>query len=244
MFQTKTQYDRGVNTFSPEGRLFQVEYAIEAIKLGTTAIGIKTKFGIVLAVEKRITSSLMESSSVEKLMEIDKNIGCAMSGLTADARTLVNHARVECQNHFFTYDEPLKVSSCVQAVCDKKIKFGHGGKDSVSRPYGVALLIAGCDKDGSAHLFHTDPSGTYIEYKAKAVGVGQEGAQSELQENYNDELTLQQAENLALNTLKQVMEEKIESENVQIATVTADNGFVIHNSEYVQDIMRRIEDSA
>ena len=85
MFQTKTQYDRGVNTFSPEGRLFQVEYAIEAIKLGTTAIGIKTNFGVVLAVEKRITSTLMESSSVEKLMEIDRNIGCAMSGLTADA---------------------------------------------------------------------------------------------------------------------------------------------------------------
>ena len=98
----------------------------------------------------------------------------------------------------FTYDEPLKVSSCVQAVCDKKIKFGHGGKDSVSVLM-VALLIAGCDKDGTT-LYHTDPSGTYIEYKAKAVGVGQEGAQSELQENYNENLTLQQAENLALNT--------------------------------------------
>ena len=102
MFQTKTQYDRGVNTFSPEGRLFQVEYAIEAIKLGTTAIGIKTKEGVVLAVEKRITSSLMESSSVEKLMEIDRNIGCAMSGLTADARTLVTHARAECQTVLHT----------------------------------------------------------------------------------------------------------------------------------------------
>ena len=158
-------------------------------------------------------------------------------------RTLVNHARVECQNHFFTYDEPLKVSSCVQAVCDKKIKFGHGGKDSVSRPYGVALLLAGCDKDGSAHLYHTDPSGTYIEYKAKAVGVGQEGAQSELQENYNDNLTLEQAENLALNSLKQVMEEKIESENVQIATVTPADGFKIHSSGYVQEVMKRIEEN-
>ena len=242
MFQTKTQYDRGVNTFSPEGRLFQVEYAIEAIKLGTTAIGIKTKEGVVLAVEKRITSSLMESSSVEKLMEIDRNIGCAMSGLTADARTLVTHARAECQNHFFTYDEPLKVSSCVQAVCDKKIKFGHGGKDSVSRPYGVALLIAGCDKDGTAHLYHTDPSGTYIEYKAKAVGVGQEGAQSELQENYNENLTLQQAENLALNTLKQVMEEKIEDENVQLASITPADGFKVYSAADVQSIMKRLDE--
>ena len=179
MFQTKTQYDRGVNTFSPEGRLFQVEYAIEAIKLGTTAIESRRKKVWFWQLKKRITSSLMESSSVEKLMEIDRNIGCAMSGLTADARTLVAHARAECQNHFFTYDEPLKVSSCVQAICDKKIKFGHGGKDSVSRPYGVALLIAGCDKDGTAHCIYTILRGTYIEYKAKAVGVGQEGAQSE-----------------------------------------------------------------
>ena len=120
--------------------MFQVEYAIEAIKLGTTAIGIKTKEGVVLAVEKRITSSLMESSSVEKLMEIDRNIGCAMSGLTADARTLVSHARAECQNHFFTYDEPLKVSSCVQAVCDKKIKFGHGKFFKVPKD----ILLVGC----------------------------------------------------------------------------------------------------
>lgn len=89
MFLTRSEYDRGVNTFSPEGRLFQVEYAIEAIKLGSTAVGIHTKEGVILAVEKRITSPLLEPSSVEKLLEIDEHIGCAMSGLTADARTLV-----------------------------------------------------------------------------------------------------------------------------------------------------------
>ncbi|KAF8388669.1 hypothetical protein HHK36_025349 [Tetracentron sinense] len=97
MFLTRTEYDRGVNTFSPEGRLFQVEYAIKAIKLGSTAIGLKTKGGVVLAVEKRITSPLLEPSSVEKIMEIDKHIGCAMSGWIVDARTLVEHARVETQ---------------------------------------------------------------------------------------------------------------------------------------------------
>lgn len=89
MFLTRSEYDRGVNTFSPEGRLFQVEYAIEAIKLGSTAVGIHTKEGVILAVEKRITSPLLEPSSVEKLLEIDEHIGCAVSGLTADARTLV-----------------------------------------------------------------------------------------------------------------------------------------------------------
>ena len=97
MFLTRSEYDRGVNTFSPEGRLFQVEYAIEAIKLGSTAVGIQTADGVVLAVEKRLTSPLLEPSSVEKIMEIDHHIGAAMSGLTADARTLIEHARVETQ---------------------------------------------------------------------------------------------------------------------------------------------------
>ena len=155
MYLTRSEYDRGVNTFSPEGRLFQVEYAIEvrrparprvatalaarvpcfltrrvadfpaplppfpsrrrqAIKLGSTAIGLQTKHGSVLAVEKRLSSPLLEPRSVEKISEIDSHIGAAMSGLVADARTLVDHARVEAQNHRFTYDEPLGVEALTQ----------------------------------------------------------------------------------------------------------------------------------
>lgn len=114
MYLTRSEYDRGVNTFSPEGRLFQVEYAIEAIKLGSTAIGLQTKHGTVLAVEKRLTSSLLEPGSVEKIAEIDVHVGAAMSGLVADARTLVDHARVEAQNHRFTYDEAIGVEALTQ----------------------------------------------------------------------------------------------------------------------------------
>ena len=99
MFLTRSEYDRGVNTFSPEGRLFQVEYAIEAIKIGTTAIGICTTEGVVIAVEKRLLSVLQEPGSVEKIFEVDSHIGVAMSGLSADARTLVDHARSETQYH-------------------------------------------------------------------------------------------------------------------------------------------------
>jgi len=116
MYLTRSEYDRGVNTFSPEGRLFQVEYAIEAIKLGSTAVGIQTKQGCVLAVEKRLTSPLLDPASVEKIAEIDGHIGAAMSGLVADARTLVDHARVEAQNHTFTYDEPVGVEALTQGA--------------------------------------------------------------------------------------------------------------------------------
>ncbi|KAK2526582.1 Psma5 [Columba guinea] len=129
MFLTRSEYDRGVNTFSPEGRLFQVEYAIEAIKLGSTAIGIQTSEGVCLAVEKRITSPLMEPSSIEKIVEIDSHIGCAMSGLIADAKTLIDKARVETQNHWFTYNETMTVESVTQAVSNLALQFGEEDAD-------------------------------------------------------------------------------------------------------------------
>jgi len=175
------------STFSPEGRLFQVEYSLEAIKLGSTAIGVATGGGVVLGVEKRVTSTLLETSSVEKIVEIDRHIGCAMSGLQADARSMVEHARVESQNHAFHYNEPLRVESCTQAICDLALRFGEGadGEESImSRPFGVALLIAGYDEDGP-QLYHAEPSGTFYRYDAKAIGSGSEGAQAELQNEFH-----------------------------------------------------------
>ena len=114
-------------------------------------MGIRTPEGVVLAVEKRVQSPLLESSSIEKIMEIDSHLGCAMSGLTADARTMIDHARVTAQNHSFTYDEKIKVESATQAVCDLALRFGESVSDEeamMSRPFGVALLIAGIDELG------------------------------------------------------------------------------------------------
>ncbi|KAJ1933204.1 proteasome component pup2 [Linderina macrospora] len=233
MFLTRSEYDRGVNTFSPEGRLFQVEYAIEAIKLGSTAIGIRTSEGVVLAVEKRVTSPLLVADSIEKILEIDSHVACAMSGLTADSRTMIEHARIEAQNHTFNYDEPVPVESVTQSVCDLALRFGEsadGQQSTMSRPFGVALLIAGVDERGP-QLFHTDPSGTFWRYEAKAIGAGSEGAQTELQEQYHRGMSLQEAETLALKVLKQVMEEKLSSTNIQLAKVTEQGGFQIYTKE-------------
>ncbi|KAH8119749.1 proteasome subunit alpha type 5 [Phellopilus nigrolimitatus] len=229
MFLTRSEYDRGVNTFSPEGRLFQVEYAIEAIKLGSTTVGVRTPQGVILGVEKRVQSPLLESASIEKIMEIDSHLGCAMSGLTADARTMIDHARVTSQNHAFTYDEPIRVESVTQAVCDLALRFGESVHDEdamMSRPFGVALLIAGIDENGP-QLFHTDPSGTFMRYDAKAIGSGSEAAQSELQDKWHKQMTLVEAQTLTLKTLKQVMEEKLDQHNVQLAQVTKEKGFEI-----------------
>ncbi|XP_022228542.2 proteasome subunit alpha type-5 [Drosophila obscura] len=237
MFLTRSEYDRGVNTFSPEGRLFQVEYAIEAIKLGSTAIGICTKEGVVLAVEKRITSPLMVPSSVEKIVEVDKHIGCATSGLMADARTLIERARVECQNHWFVYNERMSIESCAQAVSTLAIQFGDSGDSdgaaAMSRPFGVAILFAGVE-DKKPQLWHMDPSGTFVRHSAKAIGSGSEGAQQKLQEDFTPEMSLNDAIDTCLNTLKQVMEEKLSSTNVEVMTMTAEKEYYMFSKQEVE----------
>lgn len=244
----KSEYDRGVNTFSPAGRLFQVEYALEAIKLGSTALGIRTNDGVVLAVEKRVASSLIDPASIEKILEIDVHMGCAMSGLTADARTLIDHARVEAQNHWFTYNERMPVESNVHAISDLALDFSaedRKDKKTMSRPFGVALLVAGVDPVDGPALWVTEPSGTYTKYMACAIGSAQEGATSLLQEQYNKDITLAEAEILVLTILRQVMEEKLTSINIEVSIVKTepnpkDIKFTMRSKEELEDLIRRL----
>jgi len=243
-FMSRSEYDRGVNTFSPEGRLFQVEYAIEAIKLGSTAIGIRTKEGVILAVEKRVTSPLIVAESIEKILEIDEHMGCAMSGLTADARTLVDHARVEAQAHWFTYNERMPVESCVNSVADMALDFSDSDKDRkrvMSRPFGVALLVGGYDPVDGPVLFNTDPSGTFTKYQAASIGSAQEGATSMLQEQYNGDMSLKEAETLALTTLRQVMEEKLSKTNIEVAVIpVTTKKFHLLSQVEVEEVIQRL----
>ncbi|KAK1442908.1 nucleophile aminohydrolase [Babesia gibsoni] len=235
MFTTRNEYDRGVNTFSPEGRIFQVEYALGAIKLGSTALAITTKDGVIFASEHRISSTLMEFISLEKIMEIDSHIGCTMSGLIADARTLIDHARSECANHVFVYNEPMAVRSCVEATADLALEFSDifdtKKKKAMSRPFGVALLIGGVDSDG-ASIWCVDPSGTSIKYRAAAIGSAQEGAEAILQERYKEDMTFEEAELLVLEVLRQVMKDKMSTKNVEMARIKVDDK---QYREYNQD---------
>ncbi|KAL0249445.1 hypothetical protein GEMRC1_004677 [Eukaryota sp. GEM-RC1] len=243
MFLSSSEYDQGTNTFSPEGRLFQVEYAIEAIKLGSTAIGIRTDEGVLLAVEKRVASSLLEPESVQKVVEIDRHIGLALSGLTADARTLSDHARVESQNHWFSYNEPMPTKSVAEAVGDLAINFADEDAEEriMSRPFGVALLFAGVDQ-GKSSLFHMDPSGTVIEWDAKVIGQASESAQNQLEERYFKGISFAEAEELALSILKEVMEEKVTNVNIDIGSVKADSGvFHLYTPEEIDGVLTRVE---
>ena len=238
MFLTRSEYDRGVSTFSPEGRLFQVEYSLEAIKLGSTAIGIATKEGVA-------TSPLLESDSIEKIVEIDRHIGCAMSGLTADARSMIEHARTAAVTHNLYYDEDINVESLTQSVCDLALRFGEGASGEerlMSRPFGVALLIAGHDADDGYQLFHAEPSGTFYRYNAKAIGSGSEGAQAELLNEWHSSLTLKEAELLVLKILKQVMEEKLDENNAQLSCITKQDGFKIYDNEKTAELIKELKE--
>lgn len=204
----------------------------------------QTSAGCVLAVEKRLTSPLLDPASVEKIAEIDVHVGAAMSGLVADARTLVDHARIEAQNHRFSYNEPIGIEPLTQAVCDLALSFGEGSdgdsKKRMSRPFGVALLLAGYDQLNGCQLFFSDPSGTFVRYKAKAIGAGSEGAQSNLEESYSATMNLEELEVLALSTLKQVMEEKISINNIELGRVTPEKGFHIATADEVAKILERL----
>lgn len=194
--------------------------------------------GVVMVVEKRITSPLMEPSKVEKIFEVDRHIGCATSGLMADSRTLLERARVEAQNHWFVYNESMYVESCARAVSNLAIQFGDSDDSgsAMSRPFGVAILFAGIDH-GVPHLYHMDPSGTLLRYDAKAIGSGSEGAQQNLQEIYSSSLTLKEAVVKALETLKQVMEEKLSSINVEVMTMTPKDLFYMYTKEEVETVI-------
>jgi len=247
---TGNRLDYGVNTFSQEGRLFQVEYALEAIKLGSTALGIQTKDGVLLAVEKRVESKLMVPSSNKKIMEIDSHLGAVYSGLQADGRTLIDYARVQSQSYWFTYDEPMPVKSVTASVADHMMSFAGTDDDDdddrrkkkMSRPFGVAFIVAGVDDNLEPSLFKIDPSGTTVRYLAVAVGAGGESAMSVLQDRYAKSMTLREAEDLAAEILKQVMEQKIATENCEFALLSSKTQkFEIYDTRKVEAVLARIQ---
>ncbi len=215
-------YDRAITVFSPDGRLFQVEYAREAVKRGTTTVGLKFKDGAVLIVDKRIASRLMEPKSIEKIFQIDQQIGCATSGLVADARILVDHARVTAQINKITYDEPISVEALVKRICDFKQNYTqYGGV----RPFGTALLVAGVDDQG-VHLFETDPSGALVSYKAGSIGAGRNTVMEVFEEQFQEGSSMEDAVVLGLRALKKATEEeKLNPKAVEIGVVRVGENF-------------------
>lgn len=227
-------YDRAITVFSPDGRLFQVEYARVAVTRGTTTAGLKFKDGIVLMADKKIASKLMEASSVEKIFQIDDHVGCATSGLVADARVLVDYARIVAQINKVTYDERIGVDLLVKKICDYKQNYTqYGGV----RPFGTALLVAGVDSQGN-HLFETDPSGALVSYKAGSIGAGRNAVMELFEEKFESDMPMDGAILLGLEGLSKSSEEELNEEAVEIGVVRKGERF---KRLTVQDVAGYIE---
>ena len=210
-------YDRAIVTFSPDGRLFQVEYAREAVKRGTTIIGLVYDQGVILIASKPSTPLAIPEMGGEKISQLDDHLGAAISGFMADGRVLVERSRVKAQVYKLTYDEPLDVLGAVKEISDTMQAYTqYGGV----RPFGVALLLGGVDEKG-ARLFEVDPSSTFYGWKAHAIGRGAPEALKVLGKEWKDKMKQEDAMKLAIKSLK-AAEKNVKLQEVELAIITAD----------------------
>ncbi len=213
-------YDRGITIFSPDGRLYQVEYAREAVRRGSASVGVRTPDGVVLAADRQTRSPLIERDSIEKIHAIDDHVGVASAGHVADARKLVDIARRQAQVEHLRYDQPIGIEALTKQVTDHIQQYTQTGG---ARPFGVALLVGGVE-DGEPRLFETDPSGTPYEWQAVAIGGGRDDIQDHLEENYDPDIDLDGAIELALSSLDAADETEVDADSVDLATVDAESG--------------------
>jgi len=238
VFAMPGAYDRAITVFSPDGRLFQVEYALETVYRGSTIIGIACPEGVVIGSEEKIESRLQDPNFSQKIYEVDEHLGAAVVGLSSDARILVDEARIYAQSNRLMYDEPIDVEIVTKRIGDiKQLYTQHAGV----RPFGVSIIFGGFDKNGS-QLFTTDPSGSYRAYKAVTIGMGRETAENLLKEEYRDSLTLEEAIKLAIKCLVRSLQARGEQPKIKIAVVpSVTKRFKLLSEEeierYVKDVL-------
>ncbi|XP_048877615.1 proteasome subunit alpha type-7-like [Brienomyrus brachyistius] len=231
-------YDRAITVFSPDGHLFQVEYAQEAVKKGSTAVGVRGKNIVVLGVEKKSVAKLQDDRTVRKICALDDNVFMAFAGLTADARIVINRARVECQSHRLTVEDPVTVEYITRFISSIKQRYTQSNG---RRPFGISALIMGFDFDGMPKLYQTDPSGTYHAWKANAIGRSAKTVREFLEKNYeekdmeSDEETIK----LAIKALLEVVQSG--GKNIELAVMKRNEPLKLLSPEEIELHVSEIE---
>lgn len=216
-------YDKVATMFSPDGRLYQVEYASKIVAQGTLGVGLVFDKGVLIGADKKISTPLLLPDSIEKLFKIDDHVGCVSAGLVGDARRLVQLGRQEAQQNLMYYDQPIHVETLVKEISSIKHAFTqYGGM----RPFGVSFIVGGVDDTGK-RLFETEPSGALAEYKAIAIGNKKKEAMKILESKYSENLNFDDAVSLALNALKKGLDEKekLDYKRLDFAVIDEKKGF-------------------
>ena len=235
----RNQYDTDVTVWSPEGRLLQVEYAMESVKQGSVCIGLRSNKYAVLGALKRSISEL--SSHQKKILKIDDHIGIGIAGLTADARSLAKYMRNECLNHKYIYGSPIVSSRLMTDLADKHQRTTQ---TYVRRPFGVGLLVASVDKNGP-HLYQTCPSGNLYEYYASAVGARSQSGKTYL-EKYYETFNDASREDLIMHALKALAgcvggDGELTKDNGSIAIVGIGENLTLIEGDELQPYLDKLE---
>jgi len=224
--------------FSPDGHLFQVEYAQEAVKKGSTAVGVRGKNCVVLGVEKKAVAKLQEDRTVRKICQLDDHVLMAFAGLTADARVLIKQARVECQSHKLTVEDPVTLEYITRYVASLKQRYTQSNG---RRPFGISCLITGFDDDKTPRLYQTDPSGTYHEWKANAIGRNAKTVREFLEKNYSAESVA--SEDLTIKLAIKALLEVVQSggKNLEVAVMREDSRHSMMDVTEIEKIVAIVE---
>jgi proteasome alpha subunit len=208
-------YDRAITIFSPEGRLYQVEYALELVKRGAPVVGVACADGVILAANETPESELEDPEYFRKIFQLDDHVGSAIAGLSSDARVLIDQARVFCQSNKLLYDEPVDIETLAKRIGNiSQVYTQHAGV----RPFGVSMIIAGIDSNGG-RIFTTDPSGAYRGFKATAIGRKNEEANKLLEEKFKEEASLEDSIRLAIDAINVASDSKITPKTVKVSVI-------------------------
>lgn len=234
------EYSFSLTTFSPNGKLVQIEHALAAVNSqGRPALGIKAKNGVVIATEKKTSNSiLIDETSFKKVEMITENIGCVYSGMPADYRVILARSRKEAQVYWQQYRIGIPVRQLVRQIAAVVQEYTQSGG---VRPFGVSLLICGYDINGGMQLFQVDPSGAYFGWKATALGKDGPNAKTFLEKRYSPDIEIEDAIHIALLTLKESFEGAMNESNVEIGLITVDGKFRCLTPNEVKDYLTEVE---
>ena len=237
---SRNLYDSDVTTWSSGGKLFQIEYAAEAVKQGSATAGCKSKTHAVIVALKRSQAATL-SSYQEKVFSLDNHMGMSVSGLVADARFLARYMRTECMNYRYMYDEVEPLARVSDSISNKYHSHTQRGD---KRPFGVGLLIAGYDEKGP-HLLQTHPSGDIWSFKATAIGSRSQSARTYLEKHYEKfpDCSLEELVLHALKALNNTTGEdvKLNAQNTSIGVVGKNHEFEILSEEDAQKYLDRLQ---